>query len=93
MRMSRNATFRIRMEPDTLERFKRLARQLGVAPSTLGALAIGQFLAQQERNITVIDQVSKAVADSVTAATRGPVAQQLKLIMESKRRHDGKHKR
>jgi predicted transcriptional regulator len=90
MRIKRGATLRVRLDPETLERFKRLAGTLGLPTSTLGAVAIGTYLAQQERNVQIVERVATSVGEEAAAMMRGPVGQQLKLIMEAKSRRGGR---
>lgn len=93
MRGGRSAIFQIRMQPTTLERFKRLASTIGVPASTLAAMALGQFLAQQERNVQIIEQVATQVGAAGADLLRGPVADQMKLFSKAVKSNDAKPKR
>lgn len=44
----RSNSMRVRLVPEMLERFEKVARDFGMAPSTLAAYVIGAFVRDQE---------------------------------------------
>ncbi len=66
----RTGSMRIRLSPEMLERFEKLAKRYGMPPSTLAAFAIARFVQSEETNrMVVMDaarQQVKAMEGQVT---------------------------
>jgi hypothetical protein len=67
--IKRSDTLRIKVSPDMSERITRLSVILSLPPSTLAALAVGTWVAQQERGLgaaeRMIDAVGAQLGDSM----------------------------
>lgn len=64
-RFKRGTDIRMQVSDDLKERFKRIAGLYGLPPSTLAAYAIGQWTAQQEASLRVIDTLANTVGGQV----------------------------
>lgn len=60
-RIKRGTDIRMQVSDDLKARFKRIAGLYGLPPSTLAAYAIGQWTAQQEASLRVIDTMANTV--------------------------------
>lgn len=45
----RSNSIRIRLSPEILERFETISKDIGMAPATLAAFVVGNFVREQER--------------------------------------------
>lgn len=75
----RKAGIRLNLQPEVLDRLKVVAGLLGVPPATLGALAIGQFVAQQERTIAIAAAMQDKIGEQIGSAL-GKELEQLSLL-------------
>lgn len=74
--IKRRDSLRVNLSPDLKDRIDRLSSLLGLPPSTLAALAVGHWVANQERALGVVDRV----ADAITSQLGDGLADQLKQI-------------
>lgn len=77
-RVKRDDSLRINMATETKERLQRVADAFGMPPATIAALAIGQYIAQQERTLVAVESMTSKLAESVG----GDLGEQLKLFMK-----------
>ena len=77
-RVKRDDSLRINMATETKERLQRVADAFGIPPATLAALAIGQYIAQQERTLVAVESMT----DKMVQAVGGELGEQLKLFMK-----------
>lgn len=72
--VKRKASFRVRVSADVFSRLERLAEAFGVPVATLGALAVGRFLASEERGLVGAERVAEAIAEGAVDEARKQVA-------------------
>lgn len=63
--IKRSDSLRVKVSPDMNERITRLAGLLGLPSSTLAALAIGQWVANQERALGATDRMVEAIGQTL----------------------------
>ncbi len=63
--IKRSDTLRIKISPDMNERLDRLSQMLGLPPSTLAALAVGNWVASQERGLGVAEQMAEVIGNQL----------------------------
>lgn len=76
--IKRSDALRVSVSSDVKQRLNRVAEALGMSPGTVCTYAIGIFLAQTERNLSMQETVVKAMAEKVG----GDIGEQLKLFMK-----------
>lgn len=59
--VKRSDTLRVKVSTDINDRINRLSGLLGLPPSTLAALAVGQWVANQERVLGATDRMVDAI--------------------------------
>lgn len=59
--IKRSNTLRVKVSQDMNERITRLSGLLGLPPSTLAALAVGHWVANQERALGATDRMVDAI--------------------------------
>lgn len=77
-RVKRDDSLRINMSTETKERLQRVADAFGMPPATIAALAIGQYIAQQERTLVAVESMT----DKMAQAVGGELGEQLKLFIK-----------
>ena len=78
--IKRSDTLRVKVSPDMIERLDRLSKMFGLPPSTLAALAVGNWVANQERGLGVVDQMAKAIGDQFGEEMAEEVKKQMGLF-------------
>lgn len=76
-RMKRNESIRVTLVPEMKERIERLAQLLGLPPSTLAALAVGQYVSAQERSLGAAERM----VDAIGVQFGGEMGEELKKQM------------
>lgn len=76
MATKRSIPYKVTLTPELHERLREVAAQLGQAPATCAALAIGQWVAQMHRNLGVGERMADAMAKEVGPELR----EQIKLL-------------
>lgn len=82
----RSGGIRIRLSPSTRDRLDRLSELYGVPPSTLGSMALGEWIARNENALGMADKIANSLGESMP--------EQLRLVMTAlaeageKSRHD-----
>jgi predicted DNA-binding protein len=73
-KIKRDDVLRLKVAPEMRERLDRLSRLLGMPPSTLAALAVGHWVASQERAFhlaeRMLDQMSEQLGEEMTSQLR-----------------------
>lgn len=75
-RIKRGAVLRIKVADDTEERLVKLSHAYGLPPSTLAAVALGHWIAHQERALMASDAMNRALAEQL-GETLGAEVRQL----------------
>lgn len=73
-RIIRDASIRVKVQPETKQRLDRIAHLYGVPPSTLASLWIGQSLTQHERNLNMASKIADTVGGEVGDAIRAQMS-------------------
>ena len=79
-RIKRRGDIRMKVAEDIEERMDRISKVYGMPPSTLAAMAIGQWIAQQERMLMMTEAISNAVGERMGDAVATELRQQLSLL-------------
>lgn len=77
-RIKRDDSVRVSVTPETKERLQRIADAFGMPAATIAGVAIGQYIAQQERALSLVEHMTDKMADSVG----GALGEQLKLFLK-----------
>jgi predicted transcriptional regulator len=72
-------SLRIKVDSTMTKRLERLARLMGLPTATLGAVAIGQYVLQQERSLSIVS----AITDTVGKQVGEQLAEQMKLMFDA----------
>jgi len=80
----RTADIRIRITAEVMERTQRVADMLGMPPSTLASLALAQFVAQQERALSMVQTMADAVGGQMGQEFKRQLNAQLAAMGEPK---------
>jgi hypothetical protein len=76
-RVKRSGDVRLKIADDIAERLGKISRVYGMPPSTLAALAVGTWVAQQERALLMVE----SMANSVGAQMGDAIATELRQSM------------
>lgn len=76
VKIIRDASIRLKIQPETKARLERMAHLVGVPPSTLASVWLGQTLTQQERALSMVSKMVETVGGEVGKA----MAEQLSLM-------------
>ena len=79
-RIRRGGDVRVKVSPDIQERLERLSLGFGMPPGTLAAMALGQWIAQQERSLMMTEAMANAVGQQMGSAMADELRDQLKLF-------------
>lgn len=79
-RIIRDASIRLKLQPETKRRLEALSEMLGVPPSTLAAVWLGQAIAQHERGLGMFGKMAEAVGGEMGAAMRENLPEMLTLF-------------
>lgn len=61
--IKRSDVLRVKVSPDMNDRITRLSTVLGLPPSTLAALAVGTWVANQERGLGAAERIVDAIGE------------------------------
>ena len=78
--IKRSDVLRVKVSPDMNERITRLSGLLGLPPSTLAALAVGHWVANQERALGATDRMVDAIGQSLGDEIGAEVMKQVGLF-------------
>lgn len=79
-RIKRSGGIRMKIAPDIEERLAKISAMYGMPPSTLAALALGQWIAQQERSLHLTTAMAERVGAQMGDAVAAELRQQLSLM-------------
>jgi hypothetical protein len=69
-RIIRDATFRVKVHPETKLRLERISQLYGVPPATLASVWLGQSITQHERNLDIASKMADVIGGEVGAAMK-----------------------
>lgn len=69
-RIIRDASLRLKLSPEAKVRLERLSHLMGVPPSTLAAVWLGQAIATQERSLSMASKLADSVGSEMGAILR-----------------------
>lgn len=78
--IKRSDSLRVKVSPGMKERIERLSHLLGVPPSTIAALAVGQYVANMERSIGAVDVMAQVMGDQVGGELGAEIKRQIGLF-------------
>lgn len=64
-RLKRGSDIRMQVSDDMRTRFQRIAGLYGMPPSTLAAFALGQWTAQQEASLRMVDTMADKLGGQI----------------------------
>lgn len=70
----------MKVAEDIEDRLDRISKVYGMPPSTLAALAVGQWVAQQERMLMMTEAMANAVGEKMGDAVANELRQQIGLF-------------
>lgn len=82
-RIKRRGDIRMKVAEDIEERLDRISKIYGMPPSTLAAMAIGQWVAQQERTLLMTEAMANALGERMGDAVANELRQQVELITKA----------
>lgn len=77
VKVKRAGSIRVSITEETKQRLQRVADAFGMPAATVASLAIGQYVAQRERELGAVELVSSKVAESVEAT----LGEQMRLML------------
>ncbi len=78
--VKRQNPLRVKVSEDMNERLNRLSRLLSIPPSTLAALAVGHWVANQERALGVAEQIAEAIGNQLGEGMAEELKKQMGLF-------------
>ena len=78
--IKRSDTLRVKVSSDMNERLDRLSNLLGLPPSTLAALAVGHWVANQERALGAAERMVDAIGNQLGEGMAVELKQQIGLF-------------
>jgi len=70
----------MKVSEDIEARLARISVMYGMPPSTLAALAVGQWIAQQERTLLMMETMANTVGEQLGAVAADQLREQLGLF-------------
>lgn len=80
IRIKRRGDIRMKVAEDIEDRLDRISKIYGMPPSTLAAVAVGQWVAQQERMLTMHEAMANVVGEKMGEAVADELRQQIGLF-------------
>jgi len=77
VKVKRAGSIRVSITEETKQRLQRVADAFGMPAATVASLAIGQYVAQRERELGAVELVSSKVAESVEET----LGEQMRLML------------
>lgn len=77
VKVKRAGSIRVSITEETKQRLQRVADAFGMPAATVASLAIGQYVAQRERELGAVELMSTKVAESVEAT----FGEQMRLML------------
>lgn len=78
--IKRQNTLRVQVSADMVERLDRLSKMLSLPPSTLAALAVGHWVATQERSLGAAERMVEAIGNQLGEGMAEELKQQIGLF-------------
>lgn len=78
--VKRDKSMRLTVTGDVYERLERLAITIGVPPSTLATIALGLYVAQQEKTLVLTERMAERMADQLGGDMGAEMVKQLSLL-------------
>jgi len=78
--IKRSDVLRVKVSTDMNERLDRLSQMLGLPPSTLAALAVGHWVANQERGLGVAEHMAEAIGNQLGEGMAEEIKKQMGLF-------------
>lgn len=79
-RIKRGGDLRSKVSEDIEARLYRISQIYGMPPSTLAALAVGQWVAQQERTLSMTEAMANKIGETMGDAVANEMRQQIALF-------------
>lgn len=76
----RDKSMRLTMTGDMYERLERLALTVGLPPSTLATMAVGFYVAQQEKTLVLTERMVERIGDQLGGDVGAEMVKQLSLL-------------
>lgn len=77
VKVKRAGSIRVSITEETKQRLQRVADAFGMPAATVASLAIGQYVAQRERELGAVDTISTKVVEAI-----GPeLGEQMRLML------------
>lgn len=76
----RDKSMRLTMTGDMYERLERLALTVGLPPSTLATMAVGLYVAQQEKTLVLTERMVERIGDQLGGDVGAEMVKQLSLL-------------
>lgn len=76
----RDRTLRLTVTSDIYERLERLAVVVGIPPATLATVAVGLYVANQERALGATERVIDKMSEQMGGEVMAEVQKQLSLL-------------
>jgi len=70
VKIIRDSSLRLKLHPAMKARLETLSDLLGVPPSTLGAVWLGQSIANQERSLSIVSSMAESAGAEIGNAMR-----------------------
>lgn len=74
--VKRSKSLKLTVTPELYARLSALGEEMGITPATLASVAVGQFVAQQSRQL----ETSKAAVDAMLAKIAPELADLLRVM-------------
>lgn len=78
--VKRDKSMRLTVTGDVYERLERLAVTIGVPPSTLATMALGLYVAQQEKTLVLAERMAERIGDQLGGDMGAEMVKQLSLL-------------
>lgn len=78
--VKRGKSMRLTVTGDVYERLERLAVTIGVPPSTLATMALGLYVAQQEKTLVLAERMVERIGDQLGGDVGAEMVKQLSLL-------------
>jgi len=78
--VKRGKSMRLTVTGDVYERLERLAVTIGVPPSTLATMALGLYVAQQEKTLVLAERMAERIGDQLGGDVGAEMVKQLSLL-------------
>lgn len=78
--VKRDKSMRLTVTGDVYERLERLAVTVGVPPSTLATVALGLYVASQEKSLVLAERMAERIGDQLGGDMGAEMVKQLSLL-------------